>query len=85
MVLVDGDDSLVGRQVFALLNAFYQNQKPALVYTQMIWIKPGRIVHSFNLPIRSRFLREGTWRSQKKFITSHLKTMYVDLFRMIKK
>lgn len=36
MVLLDGDDALVGRQVFALLNAVYQKEKLGLVYGQLL-------------------------------------------------
>jgi cellulose synthase/poly-beta-1,6-N-acetylglucosamine synthase-like glycosyltransferase len=51
MVLVDGDDSLVGRQVFSLLNAYYQTHKAAIVYTQLLFIWPDHIGHSRNRPI----------------------------------
>ena len=36
MVLLDGDDALIGRQVFALLNAVYQKEKIALTYGQFL-------------------------------------------------
>ena len=36
MTLVDGDDALVGRQVFGTLNAFYQKHKPALTFGQLV-------------------------------------------------
>jgi hypothetical protein len=36
MTLVDGDDALIGRQVFSLLNAIYQKYKPALTFGQLI-------------------------------------------------
>jgi hypothetical protein len=32
MVFVDGDDALIGRQVFSTLNAIYQKYKVALTY-----------------------------------------------------
>jgi hypothetical protein len=53
MVLVDGDDALIGRQVFSLLNAFYQREKPALVYTQLLFIYPSHIGNSRNQPINT--------------------------------
>jgi hypothetical protein len=36
MTFIDGDDSLVGRQVFSLLNAIYQRDKPALTFGQLV-------------------------------------------------
>ncbi len=36
MVFLDGDDALIGRQVFALLNAVYQKEKIALTYGQSL-------------------------------------------------
>ncbi len=87
MVLLDGDDSLVGAQVLALLNAVYQKKNPALVYSTYLTVQlsdritPG----SVSRPIPKQNLYKGTFRKLKKFYTSHLKTMYVDLFRKIEK
>jgi hypothetical protein len=39
MISVDGDDALIGRQVFALLNAVYQKDKVALTYGQFLMVK----------------------------------------------
>ena len=36
MTLIDGDDSLIGKQVFSLLNAIYQRDKPALTFGQLV-------------------------------------------------
>ena len=84
MVLVDGDDMLVGRQVFSLLNAFYQQKKPAIVYTQFLIVYPDHIGNSTNREIERFILEAGTWRRVRNFYTSHLKTFYTDLFRKIK-
>jgi len=84
MALVDGDDVLIGRQVLALHNAFYQREKPALVYTQLLFIYPDHIGNSRNQPINTTiFETTGAWRKLQRFCTSHLKTFYVDLFRML--
>jgi len=32
-LLVSGDDELLGRKVFKLLNAVYQSKKPGMAYT----------------------------------------------------
>lgn len=52
MVLIDGDDSLIGRQVFALLNAYYQREKPPMVYTQLLHFFPGHVGNGRNRPIQ---------------------------------
>ena len=38
MILLDGDDSLIGTQVLALLNAVYQKKNPTLVYSTYLAI-----------------------------------------------
>ena len=35
-MLVDGDDALLGTQVFALFNAVYQKNRAALVYSRYL-------------------------------------------------
>ena len=38
MIFLDGDDALIGRQVFSLLNAVYQKEKVGLVYAQFLFV-----------------------------------------------
>ncbi len=38
VMLVDGDDALVGRQVFGLFNAIYQRTESALVYSNYLHV-----------------------------------------------
>lgn len=38
-VLVSGDDELLGKQVFKLLNAVYQSTNPGLAYTNHFYGK----------------------------------------------
>ncbi len=38
MVILDGDDALIGRQVFSVLNAVYQKEKIALTYGQYLTV-----------------------------------------------
>ena len=86
MILLDGDDALVGTQVLSLLNAVYQKEKLALVYSQFLIVDANRqSAIGFSHPIPQNILSTGSYRSMKRFISSHLKTMYVDLFRQIKK
>ena len=36
--MVDGDDSLIGTNVLSLLNAVYQKQKPAILWSNFLCI-----------------------------------------------
>ena len=38
LVVMNGEDSLIGRQVFSLINAVYQKSKAALTYGQELII-----------------------------------------------
>jgi hypothetical protein len=62
MVFLDGDDSLIGRQVFALLNAVYQKEKIALTYGQFIVIRNSFTFQGFSRPIPSDLLMNGKFR-----------------------
>jgi hypothetical protein len=42
--MLDGDDSLIGRDVFGVLNAVYQKQKVALTYGQFILVKKNEFM-----------------------------------------
>ncbi len=48
MVLLDGDDVLIGRQVFSLLNAVYQKEKVALTYGQFLLVRNNQIISGFS-------------------------------------
>lgn len=37
-MLIDGDDALIGRQVFAMFNAVYQRTESALVYSNYLHV-----------------------------------------------
>lgn len=38
MIQLDGDDSLIGRQAFSLLNAIYRKDKVGLTYGQYLLV-----------------------------------------------
>jgi hypothetical protein len=48
LVMLDGDDALIGRQVFALLNAVYQKEKIALTYGQFLLVRNDQISNGFS-------------------------------------
>jgi hypothetical protein len=41
-MLLDGDDSFIGRQVMATFNAAYQKNKAGLVYSQYVTISNNK-------------------------------------------
>ena len=60
MILLDGDDSLVGTQVLSLLNAVYQKEKLALVYSQFLMVNANQqVVVGFSAPIPQILLDKG--------------------------
>ena len=48
MIYLDGDDVLIGRQVFSLLNAIYQREKCALTYGKYLRLKQNSVLQGFN-------------------------------------
>jgi hypothetical protein len=47
---VDGDDELIGRQVFKLYNALFQNTDAYFVYTNFLISKKNEIGYSRSIP-----------------------------------
>ena len=85
-MLIDGDDALIGRQVFGLLNAIYQKEKIALTYGQFFILEKDKIVRNAPTVDISNNIQKGLYpRVLRRFMTGHLKTMYVDVYRAIKK
>lgn len=62
MVLLDGDDALIGRQVFSVLNAVYQKEKVALTYGQFLLVRDNRVSNGFSRSIPEKSLIDGTFR-----------------------
>lgn len=83
MIYLDGDDVLIGRQVFSFLNAYYQREKCTLTYGQFLLVRQNSVSSGFSTPIPQINLEQGTFRKLRAFYTSHLKSMYVDVFRAI--
>lgn len=81
MVFLDGDDSFIGRQVLALLNAVYQKDKVALTYGSFLEVEDSKVTKGFSHDI----LENGQLRQTHTVLTSPLRTMYVDVVRSVKK
>jgi len=86
MIIVDGDDYLVGTQVLRFLNYEYQTKTLLAAYTNYLrindpyYIKVGTSTPYPKSVIANRIFR----RSPRMFRASHLRSYYVDLFRKIK-
>ena len=84
MVLMDGKDSFIGRQVLSLLNAVYQKEKVALSYGSFLEVEDFKVMKGFSQEIRSEYLESGQIRQAHIPLISPLRTMYVDIVRLIK-
>lgn len=84
-VMLDGDDSFIGTNVLVLLNAVYQKEKLAMMWTNFIEITfNSRVVPGFSRSYGQYEEYAGHYRAKRRFFSSHLKTFFVDLFRKIK-
>lgn len=79
-MIVDGDDQLVGKQVFKLFNAQFQEKKSWFVYSNFISFV-GTV--GFSRPFKRQVVQENRYRTSN-FVTSHLRAFYTQLFRLIK-
>jgi hypothetical protein len=81
MAIIDGDDYLIGTQVFRLINARYQQENLLALYTnhlrvhEPIYLKVGTCI---DYPERVKKAR--AYRRFSIFPASHLRTFYVDLY-----
>lgn len=79
MMIVDGDDQLVGRQVFKLFNTVLHKEKVWFAYSNFI-DSNKKVGFSRSIPLSAVEIRKV--RSQL-FVTSHLRAFYVALFLKI--
>jgi len=83
--MLDGDDSLIGTNVLALINAVYQEEKSALVWGNFLSIfGNGQASLGFSRDYSEAQKKDSSFRKLKSFISSHLKTFFVDVFKRIK-
>jgi hypothetical protein len=86
MIIVDGDDYLIGTQVLRFLNFQYQTKHLLASYTNYLRInKPYYIKVGTSTPYQKSIMHYRAFRrAPKMFRASHLRSYYVDLFRKIK-
>lgn len=83
--MLDGDDSLIGVNVLSLLNAVYQKYKPALLWTNFVSIfNNNQVSMGFSHDYTEKQKTESSFRKMKGFISSHLKTFFVEMFKKIR-
>jgi hypothetical protein len=83
MIIVDGDDELLGRYVLKLYNAVYQKMKIFSMYSNYIEVRSERyLTLGVSLPYPSSTKHTNTYRLDKHYY-SHLKSCFVDLFLLI--
>lgn len=81
---MDGNDALVGTQVFRMLNSVYQSQDVWYVYTNYMDVEFGTVGVSRKIP--EHVAQKNTYRqyvTADVWITSHLRTFYTELLRRI--
>jgi hypothetical protein len=84
-VMLDGDDSFIGTHVLSFLNAVYQKRKLALMWNNFLQINDNsRAMMGFSKDLEKFKNNYKSFRRSHIFVSSHLKSFYVDLFRKIK-
>ena len=85
-VMLDGDDSFIGTNVLSLLNALYQKKKVALMWNNFLQINENsRAMMGFSRGLDDFENNFKSYRITHRFVSSHLKSFFVDLFKKIKK
>jgi hypothetical protein len=79
-MIIDGDDELVGKQVFKLFNAQFQSKNIWLMYTNYIMMSGGL---GSSKPYGSYVIENNYFRKFSIRI-SHLRAFYVKLLTLIK-
>ena len=79
MVIIDGDDEIVGPSAFQLINSFYQRNQSWVVYSNFFI---SMYTYGSSKEVSSDFFTSTT-RQFNHFI-GPIRTFYVELFRRIK-
>ena len=79
-IIVDGDDLLIGRQVFKLFSAVMQQKDYWIMWTNFLSPK-GSIGYSREYSVAHK--KTNNYR-KAGFVMSHLRAYYTKLFRLVK-
>ena len=78
-IIVDGDDMLLGRQVFKLFSAVMQERDLWVMYTNFLTPRGGiGYSREYSAPIK----KANNYR-HAGFVFSHLRAFYTRLFRLV--
>jgi hypothetical protein len=80
LIIIDGDDQLLGKQVFKLFNQAFQKNNAWFVYSNFIDITTKNV--GYSRPFESSIIEKNSYRSAP-FYTSHLRAFYNKLFLRI--
>lgn len=84
-IMLDADDSFIGTNVLSMLNALYQRKKVALMWNNFLQINTNsRATMGFSRAMTDFGNNFKSYRITKRFVSTHLKSFYVDLFKKIK-
>lgn len=83
VVILDGDDWFAHDEVLNRLNDLYANEDVWVTYGQFWYWKKNK--KGFCKPLPLSVLENGTIRSHKPFITSHVRTFYAGLYQLLQK
>lgn len=81
MMIVDGDDELIGSQVLKVFNAFFQKKNAWFVYSNSL-ASNGNI--GYSRPYHPDIIEENSYRLYD-FTASHLRAYYTSLFLKVNK
>ena len=81
MMVVDGDDEIIGSQVLKVYNAVFQEKKVWLAYSNSL-ASNGNI--GYSRPYHPDIIEENTYRLYD-FTVSHLRAYYTSLFSKVSK
>jgi glycosyltransferase involved in cell wall biosynthesis len=79
LMIVDGDDYLLGRQVLKLYNALFQSKNNWLIYTNFLTLA-GTVGYSRSY--KPSIIQDNLFR-RSPFLISHLRAFYTKLLTMI--
>ncbi len=86
MAIIDGDDSLNGRQVLKLYNAIYHQKKLAFLYSNFLKITDNSVTEfGFGNQLTKEYFQSGKLRTSPTLVCTHFMTFYTELFKMTKK
>jgi hypothetical protein len=85
LMIIDGDDELIGKYVFKLINAAYHQLQSLAIYTNHIQSKREILLDiGISRPYSASVKTQNSYRYERHYY-SHLRSTWVDLFLLVKK